>query len=45
MQKIFIVGLFGSGKEKENEEMPISWGRDEQVMVYKCDGMLLCFMK
>ena len=30
-------------KELEIEGMPINWGMTEQVVVYECNGILLCY--
>ena len=42
---IFIAALFVVAIKVEIEGMPINWGMTEQVVVYECNEILLCYKK
>ena len=43
-KNIYSISLCG-GQKLEMKGMPINWGMAEQVVVYECNGILLCYKK
>ena len=45
MYKDIYSSSFCGNKELEIEGMPSNWGIAKQVVVYVCNGILLCYKK